>query len=83
MEDDSFRIKAHILGFIFVAIIFFQYRVKPKFANKYGYEGKDVKRNERLSKLPINYRKEGDIEHENELAHLTTVNDTILLKSKK
>lgn len=80
-EDDKFRIKFEIIAGVILAILYFQYRVKPHLSN-YGYVGKDIQRNQRLSKLPIKYRKEGNIEHEEDLAHLTTVNDTILLKSK-
>jgi len=82
LEDDAFRIKVHVVIAIVLGILYFQYRVAPKLKNKYGYIGKDIERNERLAKLPIMYREDGEIQHEEDLAHLTTGNDTLFLKSQ-
>eukprot|EP01084_Bolivina_argentea_P231135 389858_1 len=71
-HDDSFRVKVHIIAAICVILIYLKHRIAPRLHNKYGYQGKDIERNERLSKLPIAFRKEGDIIHEEDLSHLTT-----------
>ena len=82
VEDDAFRIKVHLIAFVLLTVVYVKYRMAPKWANEYGYQGKDVDRNKRLSKLPIKYRTEGEIRHEQDLGHLMTVNDTLLLQSQ-
>ena len=80
MEDDAFRIKVHLMVAVVLGILYFQFRIKAKLQNKYGYIGSDVERNERLSKLPIVYRTEGDIEHEDDLAHLASITEGVYIK---
>merc|ERR1712176_1157700 len=69
MEDDAFRFKTHIIAAIALAVLYFKYRIAPSLGNEYGYQGKDVRRNQRLARLPIQYREQGEIEHEEELGH--------------
>ena len=80
MEDDAFRIKVHLMVAVVLGILYFHFRIKAKLQNKYGYIGSDVERNERLSKLPIVYRTEGDIQHEDDLAHLASITEGVYIK---